>query len=545
MRKQKRKQEREQTVPNWGYAVMLAAILLLALELRLFGIEWGLPAADHPSYSYHPDEAATLVWAEWLAKGEIISRQFVYGGTFYFSMLNASITFGRMFSDSLGGINLLADSILFGRLVLTVLALITIWLVYRVGALLHDRTTGVVAALFLAVSPAHIVWAQRLRVDEMAAFCTVLVVFFAARLLRDKKPARRLYVYAGMAIGLALATRIPLVVFAVAPVAAHVLRQRKQLDMSFWKCLFDRELLVLYVAAVGALVVLSFHSFLHFDKLLEGMRVTMTFESSPFPDAVDRGPRLLQYGFLLLPQALGVPIFVFGLAGVAWACMRRRKEDMVVLLSVIPYFLLLSFASWVVVRYTLPLVPLLALTAAWFVSEICVRYTRARVGSYVAMALAVMWTLASDLAYLRVAAGMDIRDVAANWIVEHTDPQARIAVVWGYDGDHYFNPVIALPRVKVPWINSVTTVDAPLDPLAPQHLVVNEYSYKNMDRLGDRHPVEWYRQFRVSLSASDYRLINEFKHRYEFLGVDFSWCFSAFDFSVVNPGIRIYARGGV
>lgn len=540
----RKRQRRKNTTPRWAHAALLTIVLLLALGLRLYGVEWGLPTADHPAYSYHPDETATLVWAELLAKGEIISRQFVYGGTFYFSVLNASITFGRIFSESLGGINLLADSILFGRMVLVMLALTTIWLTYRIGTLLHDRATGLIAALFLAINPAHIFWAQRLRVDEMAAFCATLVFYFAARLLKDKKIERRQYVYAGMAVGVAMATRIPLVVFALTPVAAHLLRQCKRPDFSHWRRLFDSDLLAFYAAAAAALVVFSPHSFLYFDKLLDGMRVTMMFESTPFPDAFERGPRLFQYGVLLLPQALGIPIFVLGVAGVVWACVQRRRENVLTLIAIAPYFLLLGLASWVVVRYTLPLAPLFTLAAAWLVREVSILYVRARTAILVTVTLAVAWTLASDLAYLRVAAGADVRDVAAAWIREHTEPDARIAVVWGYQGDYYFSPVIAPPRTMVAWTNKITDTGVLLEPAAPHHLIMNEYTYKNMDRLGDRHPFEWYRELNESLASSDYRLLREFKHRYEFLGIDFSWCFSAFDFSIVNPGIRIYTRGG-
>jgi hypothetical protein len=85
--------------------------------------------------------------------------------------------------------------------------------------------------------------------------------------------------------------------------------------------------------------------------------------------------------------------------------------------------------------------------------------------------------------------------------------------------------------------------DALLRASTPRYIVINEYSYKNMERLGDRHPYEPHRQFHAALLRSNYRLLREFKHRYELLGVDFSWCFTAYDFSIVNPGIRIYARG--
>ena len=69
-------------------SIILLAVVALGLGLRLYGIRWGLPDAAHPGYSYHPDETLNLVWARWLVEGNIIPKQFIYGGTFYYTIVN-------------------------------------------------------------------------------------------------------------------------------------------------------------------------------------------------------------------------------------------------------------------------------------------------------------------------------------------------------------------------------------------------------------------------------------------------------------------------
>lgn len=203
--------------------VLLVLVLALGLGLRLYGIRWGLPDASHPLHSYHPDEALHLFAAEWLANGTILPKHFMYGGTFYFAILNAFSHAAEMLQDVLGGDNLLADTILLGRYVLVGIALVTIVLVYRIGHLLFGRASGLLAALFLAIAPAHVAWAQRLRPDEIAAFLTVVILYLSVKILHSKPDNLRYCAYVGLVLGAAISLRFPSGVFASVPLAALLL----------------------------------------------------------------------------------------------------------------------------------------------------------------------------------------------------------------------------------------------------------------------------------------------------------------------------------
>ena len=131
---------KNQTVSKKKSAVVYASlgiILMLTMFLRLYGIEWGLPTSLHPDYSYHPDEAPHLIWSQWLSQGQLIAKQFIYGGTFYYVVLRACIYFGDSFSEAFGGFNTLANAILVARYLQVFLALVTILLVYECGRLLY------------------------------------------------------------------------------------------------------------------------------------------------------------------------------------------------------------------------------------------------------------------------------------------------------------------------------------------------------------------------------------------------------------------------
>jgi 4-amino-4-deoxy-L-arabinose transferase-like glycosyltransferase len=519
----------------------LVAVLLLAAVLRLYGIDWGLPSAQHPDYSYHPDEMPTMIWARWLAAGHIITKHFIWGGTLYFSILNGYWYCGTFFGSVLQGSNALADAILFGRYFLVGISLLTMFLLYQTGRLLFDRRVGLLAAFLLAISPAHILWAQQVRPDQIAALLSVLITYLAALILRsDGTRDRKLFLFAGLALGLTIALRFPLGIFGLVPVAAYVWRDGSVGIRAVLTKLVDRNIWIMVAAMSGIFVAASPHSLLYFDVLLAGLRLTWHYETIVFPDAMDMGPGIYQYGWLMLRQALGLPMYGLVLAAMVLALYQRTSAQRLVLVAVIPYFILTTFASWVVVRYTLPIVPLLLLLAAAGVVFLQRSLWRWRHAVTVVLSTAVVWTLMGDLAFLRVEAHTNVRELASEWIRTRIPPGASIVTVESYRGDVFFNPVI--PDGYRHYILELVPGSSPQE-LADRdydYLVLSEAVYKNMERLGDRHPSAETVALQRTLQGAGYRLLQEIKQPITFLGVDFQTSYTALDFTVINPGIRIY-----
>lgn len=72
------------------------------------------------------------------------------------------------------------------------------------------------------------------------------------------------------------------------------------------------------------------------------------------------------------------------------------------------------------------------------------------------------------------------------------------------------------------------------------YLVLHELLYADMERLGSQHPRKEVREFYENIVNAKLKLVAEIKLPMNFLGVDFSGLFQAMDFSIINPGIRIY-----
>lgn len=522
----------------------LSGILVLTLLLRLYGIDWGLPTSLHPYYSYHPDEAALLQLSQWLAQGKTAVKEFIYGGTFYFVILRACTYFGVMFGESIGGFNALANAMLVARYLQVFIALLTMLLVYECGRLLYDRRTGLVAALVLVVAPAHIIATQTVRPDAISAFLVTLITLMAAKLLRSERTdQRKLLVYTGIAIGATAAFRLPMMGFGIMPAIAYIIARQRTGGGPFWKMIFDWNALWLILAIACTYVVLSPHPLMYPEAFMQGIRTTIMYETSVFSDAVDRGPIFYQYGWRLLYQALGYPAYFLTLGGVIYLLLRRHIEDRILLAGIALYFIMLSSITWTVVRYTLPILPLLALAGGVGVIRLLdrMREGNAKRILTVIAGLLLAWTLAADLALLNVVASKNVRVLSSEWITHNIPRDKSILVIKGYVEDEFFNPTIPpYHSLSAAYLFKGSDSRELFTPIMFDYLVLHELLYADMERLGSQHPRKEVREFYENIVNAKLKLVAEIKVPMNFLGVDFSGLFQAMDFSIINPGIRIY-----
>ena len=149
----------------------------------------------------------------------------------------------------------------------------------------------------------------------------------------------------------------------------------------------------------------------------------------------------------MLHQALGYPGYFLALGGVVYALVRRRIEDKVVLAGIGLYLVMLASVTLTFVRYTLPILPLLALLSGVAAIRIFeqMRHHYARIITYFVAGLLLTWALAADLAFLHVTASKNVRELASEWITQNIPQGKSTLLVKQYDGDDFFNPIMS-PR---------------------------------------------------------------------------------------------------
>jgi Dolichyl-phosphate-mannose-protein mannosyltransferase len=98
-----------------------------------------------------------------------------------------------------------------GRVLAVGFGLATVWLTYKLGALLYGRRAGMIAALLLAVMPYHVVVSRQVLLDGPMTFCATLTLYLLARYCDSP---RRLWLYAaGAALGLTFLSKEPSILF--------------------------------------------------------------------------------------------------------------------------------------------------------------------------------------------------------------------------------------------------------------------------------------------------------------------------------------------
>ena len=203
----------------WG----LAVVLLVALALRLYGLDWD----DGFSWTPHPDERAIMFKVVELSFPGISDlplllnadespwnpRWFPYG-SFPLYLLNITGSVAE-FVPGLDPNDLRVP----GRAVSALADVATVALVYALGAMVWSRKVGLLASALMAVAVIHIQLSHFFAVDTLMALLCFASVFFLVRVARSGRLGDS--VLAGLFLGLGLATKISVAPILAAYVVAH------------------------------------------------------------------------------------------------------------------------------------------------------------------------------------------------------------------------------------------------------------------------------------------------------------------------------------
>jgi hypothetical protein len=363
--------------------LLITLIVMMAAGVRLWGLDFGLPFPHS-----RPDEVAIAGPALACLLGDCRPPNFYYPSlvihlvaALYGLYYAVTMPFGwyeslQAFADSRH--DSLLVFLVISRGLSAVAGTLTVYWIYRLGARAADARTGLVAAGFLALAMLHV---RDSHFGTSDVVMTGLIVVAVTRaLVWLDEPTTRHAALAGAATGLAASAKYNGLGAGLAFAAAALVR------------LTDR-------GAAGALRVhgppVGPHDGLRgfvVSMLVFGAIMLVAFlGTTPYialePDrfgtdvlwrgeglAGGHGPRLPRgwayHPVVTLPAALGWPVYLCALAGAAWWLVAAPRRAGVVLAFPLAYFAVAGSLLTVFARYVVPLVPFLALTAAWFVVRV-------------------------------------------------------------------------------------------------------------------------------------------------------------------------------
>ena len=411
-----------------GTVVALTIITAVALALRLSGVQYGLPAV------YNPDEVAIMARALSFAKGTLNPHNFLYP-TLYFYVLFGWVGTYLGVVWLAGGVSTVAElqELYFtnptgiytaGRLLGVVCGTAGVVAVYHLGQRLFDRRVGLAAAIFLAVAPLAVRDSHYVKHDIPATLAVILALIAIARIWPVTPRPGRLrndVVIAAAACGVGFSTHYYCIFLALPLLWAIIQRWRAD----GWHVVFRHAVTA---GIISTVVFFALSPFLLVEPIVAWQDITANrqivvdraVESGAFAPA-------RRYAEMLWTDSMGGVVIALALFGAGW--MFTSSFARAVLLALFP----LAFLAFIVntapaSRYLNPVLPFLAIFAAWTMTGLADRFRAPRVALWgVVIAVAVSPLVASirSDAFFRTD---DTRTLAQRYIDSHVPAGTTILI---------------------------------------------------------------------------------------------------------------------
>ncbi|HEX2989055.1 MAG TPA: glycosyltransferase family 39 protein, partial [Anaerolineales bacterium] len=449
-----------------------------------------------------PVEACPPAQREWLSIGDYFDSKnstlnpynrgyafFVYG--------NLPMTIVRVAADAMGEL----DVKTLGRQFSALADLFTIFLLYLIVSRLYDRRVALLASLFSALTVMQIQQSHFFTTDLFVNAFGFLAIYFAVRIIdiressidirpseieieneteaSEDEPAatnnqKQITEYArylirnplfllsigfGFAFGMALASKVNIYPLAFLLPGAFLVRhliQNKGKDL--WPVEADYGTLILTcLIAGGVAAIVSFRIFqpYAFDGIgvssqwianIQEQRVQAKGDAD-LPWNLQWARRSYLYSFENLTKwGLGLPLGILAWAGfllMGWRVLKGERRHALLWGWTALYFFWQSLQFNPTMRYQLPIYPLLAMMAAWFVFEVAgsnigtfkrsnVRTVAAGVLGITVVTLTAVWAFAFHSIYLRD----EPRMAASRWIFQNVPGPINLQIETSEDGTY-------------------------------------------------------------------------------------------------------------
>jgi len=408
--------------------LVLGTIVAAAFILRVIGIQYGLPAV------YNPDEVAIMARSLAFAKGSLNPGNFLYP-TLYFYVLFGWVAgyLGWLWLTGSASSVAALQALYFtnptgiytaGRLLTAVCGTLTVAAVYTLGKRLFNVHVGLAAALFLAAAPLAVRDAHYVKHDIPVTLAIVVAHIAIVRVwpfLQSLAAARNGVMLAAAACGVAFSTHY-YSVFLVLPLTLAIVQRSRRDGVTA----IARHLTLAAIICTAVFFALS--PFILVEPVVAWRDITANRQI-----VIDRAVRsgafgpADQYLTMLWSDSMGRAVVAAAAAGAACMAVVSPARAAVLLLFPISFFLFITNTA-PASRYLNPVLPFLALFAAWMIDYIRTALRAPRVAaSVVALVFAVspvMHSIRTD-AFLRTD---DTRTLAERFVQRSIPAGASILI---------------------------------------------------------------------------------------------------------------------
>src|SRR5437588_8765595 len=310
-------------------------VLLGALALRLWGINFGLPAL------YRPDEDVTVGRAMGILYG-ILDPHFADWPHLYFYAAAAWLAPFRL----LGLVSDPASGYLGVRVLDALLGSLTVLLVFEFARRAYGWLAGFFGAAALAVAFLHVRDSHFGTLDIPLSLACLAALYIAHRTIQSR--GVRPLLLNGISLGVAASLKYNAALVFAGIAAAQTLRARAE------RTQWSRTLMRLAViAAVGVVTLAITSPFLLLDPGMTQHGIGYIFAHLEKATAPAIGWVQLS---LALWSGIDPVLVLLAIVGVAYAAWRREPADWIILVFLLVYLLLIGAGGSVFFRYADPVI---------------------------------------------------------------------------------------------------------------------------------------------------------------------------------------------
>jgi hypothetical protein len=347
-------------------------VFALALLLRLVGIGWGLPGADR-FWSLHPDEPVVWGVSQRINPARLdFDPGFYNYGTLYLTLVNV----GTSVVDAYGGgpagqtVEAHAEAMgryhLAGRVISAVAGAGLAWVVLAILLRLTNLFGAVFGGLAIAVAPALVVHSRFQTVDMVATLFVGLSLLYATNLALAEPGTRRFRdaMLAGFFAGLSAGTKYSGVLALIALGVALWLAWRRDRSIPGL-----RSFGLGAAACVAAFLVTTPGAIKNTERFVQDVRFELAHTAEGHGFVFAGTPTGFVFHVQNLWDGLGFLLVLLGAAGLAAALWRGKPWAWALGAFALATYVLIGRAEVKFMRYTFPLMPVLAIGAGWLVGQ--------------------------------------------------------------------------------------------------------------------------------------------------------------------------------
>lgn len=386
----------------------------------------------NPHYFSHP---ALSFYITFLAEGFL----FLFG--YLFGFFRSVSEFSDLFVDNL------TPFLVAGRAPSLIFGIGTVYLLYVTGKKFWNHQVAICASFMLAVTPLHIIESQTIRIRSIATFFGMLCLLFVLNILDTGR--KRDYGFAGLSLGLGIATEYTMVFFALPLLVVFAIGYYgKKFGRDSVSVVPTKGLLLAFISALVAFVICSPYTFFDYPANLEGIKANFFWGLDPGRSlSLDTSIQIFTriavifnnfiiricgqtYQLFQIDYPLGITFAIISVGGVLCAIYKREKKDLILLALLIGYFVIQPLLVFENPRMTIMAYPALILLASRFLMTLLERIfltknSKLCFSLLVALLLGLpnfVWSVKHNKELLC----KDTRIMAKEWVEENIPPGSHI-----------------------------------------------------------------------------------------------------------------------